>query len=131
MFQAIRPGQYLTPVARPPIPTLQLPILGTDNLQTPLYPFRNPNAQEWTSDQIKDAPDIFTYGYSYPEVPPGRTTSDLQTFTTQEMNRLYGPSFSSDFEVASFAADTSGAPQSKLSALPLPSLSRLHVFGVF
>ena len=117
MFQAIRPGEDLTPAPRSPLATLQLPVSGTDDLQTPLYPFRNPNAEEWTSDQIRGAPSIFTYGYSYPEVPQGRTTSDLQAFTTREVNRLYGPGSGPALRSASFAANTSVVPQSKLCRL--------------
>ena len=64
---------------------------GPDDLQTPLYPFRNPNGQEWTSNQIKTAESIFTYGYAYPEVPAGRSGEDLRAFTCRKINQLYKP----------------------------------------
>ena len=106
MFQATH--QTLTLTAGPRSSTLALGGDGQDDLLTPLYPFRHDNGKEWTSDDIKTAESIFQYGYAYPEVPVGRSGSDLQTFTTEAVKRLYGPNTND----ASFKGDGSGAPQS-------------------
>ena len=90
MWQATHPGVYLQP--EPGSPTFALSGNGDDTITTPLYPFRNANGREWNSDQIKRAEDIFTYGYSYPEVPQGRSTNALRRFTNRRINRLYGES---------------------------------------
>lgn len=104
MYQASHPNTYLTPQSRSPTFALHLP--GTDDLSTPLYPFRHPNAKEWTSNDVKTAASIFKYGYSYPEVPPGLSDDALRKFTSQKANDLYGPKVGS----ASFNGDKSGAP---------------------
>ena len=107
MYQATHPGVYLTP--KPRSETFALHGPGPDDLSTPLYPFRHPNGQEWTSDEIKTAESIFTYGYAYPEVPEGKSGDDLRVFTTERVNQLYGPNTDS----ASFQGPESGAPQSE------------------
>lgn len=89
MYQATHPGVYVTP--EPRSPTFALGGPGPDDIQTPLYPFRNADGREWNSDQIKTAQSIFTYGYSYPEVPQGRSTESLRTFTAGRIRALYGP----------------------------------------
>ena len=110
MYQASHPGVYLTPKPRSPTFALHLP--GTDDLSTPLYPFRHPNANEWTSDDVKTADSIFTYGYSYPEVPQGFSEGQLKDFVTKRSNELYGPK-----KDISFEGDKSGA-QGKLLLFP-------------
>ena len=90
MYQATHPTTSLTPEKRSPTFALGGP--GNDDIRTPLYPFRNPNRVEWTSDQVKTVQSIFTYGYSYPEVPQGQSGTALQQFTSQKINELYGPS---------------------------------------
>lgn len=108
MWQATHPGVYLQP--EPGSPTFALSGDGQDTITTPLYPFRNANGQEWNSDQIKRAEDIFTYGYAYPEVPQGRSTESLRRFTCRQINRLYGEPQTSDRKVAaSFRGLASGA----------------------
>jgi tyrosinase len=89
MYQATHPGEAVTP--EPRSPTFALGGSGPDDIRTPLFPFRNGDGREWNSDQIKTAQSIFTYGYSYPEVPQGRSATDLRTFTTGRINALYGP----------------------------------------
>jgi hypothetical protein len=89
MFQATHPNLYLSPAPRTETYALSGP--GPDDLSTPLYPFRHPDAREWTSDDVKTAESIFTYGYAYPEVPQGRSGDSLRTFTIQKVNELYGP----------------------------------------
>ena len=106
MFQATHQTLALTPDLRSP--TFALGGDGPDDLSTPLYPFRHDNGKEWISDDVKTAESIFRYGYAYPEVPFGRSGSDLQTFTTEAVKRLYGPNING----ASFKGDESGAPQS-------------------
>lgn len=106
MYQASHPGVYLTPKPRSPTFALHLP--GTDDLSTPLYPFRHPDSNEWTSDDVKTADSIFKYGYSYPEVPQGLSEGQLKDFVTKKSNELYGPK-----KDISFEGDKSGA-QGKL-----------------
>lgn len=103
MYQASHPNTYLAPEPRSPTFALHLP--GTDDLSTPLYPFRHPNAREWTSDDVKTAASIFKYGYSYPEVPPGLSDEALWKFTSEKANELYGPKV----QGASFDGVKSGA----------------------
>lgn len=104
MYQASHPNTYLGPEPRSPTFALHLP--GTDDLSTPLYPFRHPNAKEWTSHDVKTAQSIFNYGYSYPEVPPGLSDDALRQFTSEKVNELYGPKVQGPF----FEGDKSGAP---------------------
>ncbi|KAI9791860.1 MAG: hypothetical protein M1816_003405 [Peltula sp. TS41687] len=103
MYQASHPGKYVTPENRSP--TFALASGGTDDINTPLYPFRRATSVEWKSDQLKTAESIFALGYSYPEVPQGRSQADLKTFTTGRINALYGP----NTRVASFQGARSGA----------------------
>lgn len=108
MFQAARPVLTLTPAPRSP--TFALGGAGPDDINTPLYPFRHPDAKEWTSNDVSTAESIFTYGYAYPEVPQGMSSSDLQAFVTKQANQLYGP----DTNSQSFQGADSGVPQSML-----------------
>ena len=103
MYQATHPGVYITPAQGSP--TFADPNPGIEGLATPLYPFRHPNGEEWTSDDVKTAESIFTYGYAYPEVPVGKSASDLKTFATEKANELYGPNLASE----SFQGPESGA----------------------
>lgn len=104
IYQASHPNLYLTPAPRSPTYALSGP--GPDDLSTPLYPFRHPDAREWTSDDVKTAESIFAFGYAYPEVPLGRTGDDLQAFAIQQVNELYGPKTADP----SFQGVASGAP---------------------
>lgn len=104
IYQASHPNVYLTPAPRTPTYALSGP--GPDDLSTPLYPFRHPDAREWTSDDVKTAESIFKYGYAYPEVPSGQTGDDLRTFAIQRVNELYGPKT----EDRSLQGEESGVP---------------------
>ena len=104
IYQASHPNVYITPAPRSPTYALSGP--GPDDLFTPLYPFRHPDAREWTSDDVKTAESIFEYGYAYPEVPSGQTGDELRTFSIQKVNELYGPKI----EDPSFQGDESGVP---------------------
>jgi tyrosinase len=104
MYQASHPDLYLSPGRRTPTYALDGP--GTDDLSTPLYPFRHPDSREWTSDDVKTVGSIFKLGYAYPEVPPGRSGEDLKTFSIQKVNELYGPKT----EDESFRGEFSGVP---------------------
>lgn len=112
MWQATHPGENLAP--EPRSPTFALGGPGPDDLFTPLYPFRTSSGREWTSDQVKTAESIFGFGYSYPEVPQGRSTEDLRAFTSQRINELYGPqTTTTTLQRSSFSGARSGAPQSR------------------
>jgi hypothetical protein len=106
MYQASHPGVVLTPGPRSG--TFALSWDGTDDLSTPLFPFRQADGREWTSNDVKSVESIFQYGYTYPEIPPERSGSDLQTYVIEQINRLYGP----NLEDASFRGVASGAPES-------------------
>lgn len=105
MYQASHPGVVLTPGPRSG--TFALSWDGTDDLSTPLFPFRQADGREWTSNDVKSVESIFQYGYTYPEIPPERSGSDLQTYVIEQINRLYGP----NLEDASFRGVASGAPE--------------------
>ena len=105
MFQASHPGLALTPEKRSP--SLALGGDGPDDLNTLLYPFRHPDRSRWTSNDVSNAESIFKYGYSYPEVPPGFSTNDLQAHATTQANQLYGPQ---PVTAALFRSDDSGVP---------------------
>lgn len=111
MYQASHPGVTLTPQAR--TPTFALGGSGPDDLNTPLYPFRHPDASQWTSNDVDNAESIFTYGYSYPEVPPG--VSGLQSFVTQKVNELYAPPPAVQ-AAKFFNGPESGVPDSKFTS---------------
>lgn len=115
MYQATHPGVTLTPQRRSP--TFALGGAGQDDLNTLLYPFRHPNRNQWTSNDVATAESIFTYGYSYPEVPEGLSTEDLQAFTSQKVNELYAPQQALPAQFRFFMGNESGIPDSKLSSL--------------
>ena len=110
IYQATQPNFYLAP--RPRSPTFALHLPGTNDLSTPLYPFRHPEAKEWTSDDVKAATSIFKYGYFYTEVQNGLSDEDLRKYASMKANELYGPKIKNP----SFGGDKSGAP-SMLSKL--------------
>ena len=111
MYQATHPGLTLTPQRRSP--TFALGGAGPDGPSTLLYPFRHPNRNQWTSNDVANAESIFTYGYSYPEVPEGLSTEDLQAFTTQRVNELYAPQPAVPAQFRFFMGNESGVPDSK------------------
>jgi len=111
MYQASHPGVTLTPQARSQ--TFALGGAGPDDLDTLLYPFRHPDLKQWTSNDVANAESIFTYGYSYPEVPQGLSTQDLQSFATQKVNELYAPQSAAPAQAKFFSGTQSGVPDSK------------------
>lgn len=124
MYQASHPGVTLTPRTRSP--TFALGGAGPDDLNTPLYPFRHLDRNHWTSNDVADAESIFTYGYSYPEVPQGLSTQDLQSFTTEKVNELYAPQSAAPAQARLFVGTQSGVPDSKSNL----GISRLISFGL-
>jgi tyrosinase len=115
MYQASHPGVTLTPQARSP--TFALGGAGPDDLNTKLYPFRHPDRNQWTSNDVAAAGSIFTYGYSYPDVPQGLSSSDLQAFVTQRANELYAPQSNAPAQAKFFVGEASGVPDSKFQAM--------------
>ncbi|KAI5782554.1 common central domain of tyrosinase-domain-containing protein [Geopyxis carbonaria] len=74
--------------------TMGYPAGTIENADTPLWPFRTPAARLLTSRPFSSAKGIFTYGYSYPEVPADlRNASDdsLAAYTRARIDELYGP----------------------------------------
>ncbi len=127
MWQATHPGVNLAP--EPRSPTFALGGAGPDDLFTPLYPFRTSSGREWTTDQVKTAQSIFSLGYSYPEVPQGRSQADLQAFTAGRINALYGPLTSASTQQrASFSGARSGAPESMHFNLTIYQHRRYPIF---
>jgi tyrosinase len=110
MYQATHPGLTLTSQQRSP--TFALGGAGPDDINTLLYPFRHPDRNPWTSNDVATAESIFTYGYSYPEVPQGLSTQALQSFTTQKVNELYAPQSAAPAQARFFAGTQSGVPDS-------------------
>lgn len=127
MYQATHPGLTLTPRTRSP--TFALGGTESDSLNTLLYPFRHQDGKQWTSNDVVTAESIFTYGYSYPEVPQGLSTEDLKSFATQKVNELYAPQPQSEAQSRIFAGPESGVPDSKSDhrdwfVLPLELIDR-------
>ena len=114
MYQATHPGTSLTPQRRSP--TFALGGDGPDDLNTRLYPFRHSDRNQWTSNDVAYAESIFNYGYSYPEVPQGFSRQDLQSFTTQKVNELYGIRPAVLMQSKFFVGPESGIPDSKFKA---------------
>jgi tyrosinase len=114
MYQATHPGLTLTPQRRSQTFALGGP--GPDDVNTPLFPFRHADRNQWTSNDVSNAESIFTYGYSYPEVPQGLSTAELQSFTTQRVNELYAPQPAVPAQARFFIGPQSGVPDSKSQA---------------
>jgi len=95
MYQAVRPGLVVQPQEMSP--TFARPNFNpnvADTIDTPLNPFRASNGQLFTSRHFSSASSIWTWGYSYPEVPAGfmgRPADQLRTYTIGRINALYGP----------------------------------------
>lgn len=99
MYQAIWPGNDVRPQAASGTFARRTQPGDIDDIDTPLYPFRHLNGNEWTSRDVSDAQSIFTYGYAYPEVPSQfytqtPSTESLQLFTTSKVNEIYRPQLS-------------------------------------
>ncbi|KAL7274844.1 hypothetical protein RUND412_002242 [Rhizina undulata] len=109
MYQAVFPSSLVQPQ----------PASGTfanaatpgkmDTITTSLYPFRHTNGVSWTSRDVSYANSIWSYGYSYPEIPASyqnRNPSDLKTFVGGRINALYGSTVSPGQNFANAPQDT-------------------------
>jgi tyrosinase len=112
IYQASHPGVYMTPQRRV-LPTLALEFPGTDDLSTPLFPFRHPNGVEWTSEDVKTERSIFKYGYAYPEVPVEEINGDLRAFAIEQTRLLFDP----DTNGTSFQGADSGVSGTLMNAI--------------
>jgi tyrosinase len=91
MYQAINPGSNVEPLVQQE-PNFAFPNPGgIEDMNTKFYPFRHPNGQEFTSHDVSSADSIHKYGYAYPEVPSGKSSSELSQFTRKAVCALYGP----------------------------------------
>ncbi|KAI9867655.1 MAG: hypothetical protein M1813_008455 [Trichoglossum hirsutum] len=106
MYQNIMRNATMTPGLRSP--TLALGGDVNDTITTPMYPFRHPDGDEWTPDELKSYTSIFELGYSYPEVLPKQvakraddrghgnhrnttTKTASSNHTVVQLNSLYAP----------------------------------------
>ncbi|KAF3914865.1 Tyrosinase [Dactylellina cionopaga] len=86
IWQALNPDGY-TFTDKSMFPTYVLPAGSSEDLNTPLMPFRKTETEYWTS---ADAKDTKVFGYNYPE------TTGSSKDTLIAINKLYGvgtPSF--------------------------------------
>jgi len=97
MYQAIWPGEFIGTVpAAPSFGRIVRPG-DTDDVNTPLRPFRHADGRDWTSADASGATSIMNYGYTYPEIPVEyrtRPAQDLTTYVTGRVNDLYRPALS-------------------------------------
>ncbi|KAH0559770.1 hypothetical protein GP486_003712 [Trichoglossum hirsutum] len=113
MYQNIQPNKTMTPGPRSP--TLALGGDGNDTASTPLYPFRHPDRDEWTPDELMSYTSIFELGYSYPEVQPKQVVKrakgdpDHRNTTTQRASRNH-----TVVQVNSLYAPDNGTEQTRL-----------------
>ena len=112
IYQASHPGVYMTSRARV-WGTLALGLPGVDSPSTPLFPFRHPSGEEWTSEDVKTERSIFKYGYAYPEVPVAEVNGDLRTFSIEQTRLLFDP----DTNGTSFKGADSGVSGMLINAI--------------
>jgi hypothetical protein len=94
MYQATHPGQVVTPQPATPVFARQVNAQTMDTIDTPLWPFRKPNRQYYTSRDVSTAGSIWDLGYAYPEIPVSyreRSQQDLESFVASRINALYAP----------------------------------------
>ena len=94
MYQAARPGARLTPQPATGVFGRRVQEGDTDDINTPLWPFRKASGSYFTSRDVNSASSIWDFGYAYPEVPSsyrGRPASELRTFVVGRINALYAP----------------------------------------
>lgn len=95
IWQAANPGLKLTKGRA--VGTFQRRVqsgVTQDDENTPLYPFKHPNGDWWTSKDVEDVRAIWDYGYGFPEVPCEQKDLDkeaLDAFSTEQINLLYKP----------------------------------------
>ncbi|KAI5778604.1 hypothetical protein EDC01DRAFT_634702 [Geopyxis carbonaria] len=66
----------------------------TEDINTPLFPFRDTNKRDLTSRDVASAKSIYSFGYSYPEMPAEyakRPDADLADYTKKAVDALYAP----------------------------------------
>ncbi|KAF3234581.1 hypothetical protein TWF192_001254 [Orbilia oligospora] len=92
IWQAANPGKYLTPDTATSSFKRKVQKTDQDDLDTPLYPWKHPDGEWWTSHDVKDVTNIWKYGYGYPEVPCyyQGDTNTLDDHATEAINRAYG-----------------------------------------
>ncbi|KAK6513229.1 hypothetical protein TWF506_009391 [Arthrobotrys conoides] len=94
IWQAANPGKYLTPDSATPsfMRSVKKDSGEKDDLNTPLHPWKHPDGDMWTSNDVKDVTKIWEYGYGYPEVPCyyQGDTNTLDDHATEAINRAYG-----------------------------------------
>ncbi|KAI5778031.1 hypothetical protein EDC01DRAFT_713255 [Geopyxis carbonaria] len=123
MYQAVRPGSNVEP--RNGSPVMGRPRGGREDVNTPLYPFRHPGGQVWTSRDVSAAADIWRWGYEYPEVPSrlrGQGQTALARAVRTQVDRLYAPVLakSSGFKAATVA-------NARLMAAAVPEVASASV----
>ena len=94
MYQAIWPNEFIGTIPAAGTFARMVRPGDTDDVNTPLRPFRHPDGREWTSADVNGATNIMNYGYTYPEIPAEyrtRPASDLTTYVTGRVNELYRP----------------------------------------
>jgi tyrosinase len=97
MYQAVHPGRVISPRLASGNFARQVSGSDTDDINTPLAPFRHPNGSYFTSNDVSSADSIWNFGYQYTEVPVSYkgNPSGLSAFTTSQINTLYRDSTTS------------------------------------
>jgi tyrosinase len=97
MYQAVHPGRLMSPRLASGNFARQVSGNDTDDINTPLAPFRHPNGNYFTSNDVSYADSIWNFGYQYTEVPVSYkgNPSGLSAFTTSQVNALYRDSTTS------------------------------------
>ncbi|KAK6536684.1 hypothetical protein TWF281_000905 [Arthrobotrys megalospora] len=93
MFQATQPGLFVTPAAAVGTFARPVPPNTIDDSSTDLFPFRRADGSWYKSVHLNPVSTIWGMRYGYPEVPCSyqtRTPAELDTFTTNQVNTLYG-----------------------------------------
>jgi tyrosinase len=97
MYQAVHPGRVISPRLASGNFARQVKGSDTDDINTPLAPFRHPDGSYFTSKDVSSADSIWNFGYQYTEVPVSYkgNPSGLSAFTTSQINALYRDSTTS------------------------------------
>ncbi|KAK6503211.1 hypothetical protein TWF481_008241 [Arthrobotrys musiformis] len=93
MFQATSPSLFVTPASAVGTFARPVPPNTIDDASTDLFPFRRADGSWYKSSHLHPANTIWGMRYGYPEVPCSyqtRTPAELDTFTTGQVNTLYG-----------------------------------------
>ncbi|EPS40942.1 hypothetical protein H072_5168 [Dactylellina haptotyla CBS 200.50] len=93
MFQATQPSLFVTPASAVGTFARPVPPNTIDDQTTDLFPFRRADGSWYKSSHLNPVSTIWSMKYGYPEVPcsyQGKNPADLDTFTTGQVNTLYG-----------------------------------------